>query len=88
LIEVDKRNANGETLAPPEGATDLGRRLQAIVDRVSRESTGLPAVDLARLNLKVKHALSRQALELPDDPELVRAAERAANEILKASGGK
>lgn len=63
----------------------MGLRLQAIVDRVRNESKGLPNVDLARLNLKVGRPLSRQALELPDDPRLIAAAESAANEILSES---
>lgn len=63
----------------------MGERLQAIVDRVRTESKGLPNVDLARLNLKVGRPLSRQALEIPDDPQLIAAAESAASEILAES---
>ena len=61
----------------------MGQRLLAIVERVRRESKGLPDVDLARLNLRVGKALSRTAFSLPDDPELVALAERVANELLK-----
>lgn len=63
----------------------MAARLMAIVERVRRESRGLPNVDLARLNLRVGKPLSRMALELPDDPETVRLAELAANEILDTS---
>jgi len=62
---------------------DMGQRLLAIVERVRRESKGLPDVDLARLNLRVGKPLSRTAFSLPDDPELVALAERVANELLK-----
>lgn len=61
----------------------MAARLLAIVERVRRESHGLPNVDLARLNLRVGKPLSRMALELPDDPETVRRAEAAAAEILQ-----
>jgi hypothetical protein len=61
----------------------MAARLQAIVERVRRESRGLPNVDLARLNLRVGKPLSRMALDLPDDPETVRRAEAAATEILE-----
>jgi hypothetical protein len=61
----------------------VGVRLKEVVDRVRRHSTGMPSVNLARLNLKVGRALSRLAGELPDDPELVADAQRAADEILR-----
>lgn len=64
----------------------MGVRLLAIVERVRAESKGLPNVDLARLNLKVGRPLSRQALELPDDPQLVALAESIAREILSEGG--
>lgn len=60
----------------------MGHRLVAIVERVRRESKGLPDVDLARLNLRVGKPLSRSAGTLPDDPELVERAERIARELL------
>lgn len=63
----------------------MGQRLVAVVERVRRESKGLPDVDLARLNLRVGKPLSRLAATLPDDPELVARAERIAAELI---GGK
>jgi hypothetical protein len=60
----------------------VGVLLQAIVDRVRQNPRGIPNVDLARLNLRVGKPISRLASELPDDPVLVEAAERAAQEIL------
>ncbi len=67
----------------------MGRKLEAIVERVRRESTGLPNIDLARLNLRVGQAISRLAAQLPDDPEIVARAEAAADEILtEGKGGK
>lgn len=64
----------------------MAARLAAIVDRVRRESRGLPNIDLARLNLRVGKPLSRMAMELPDDPETIRIAEAAAEEILGPVG--
>ncbi len=61
----------------------MGQRLVAIVERIRRESKGLPNVDLARLNLRVGKPLSRTAFTLPDEPELVALAERVADELLK-----
>ncbi|MBL8684708.1 MAG: hypothetical protein JNK05_36365 [Myxococcales bacterium] len=63
----------------------MGARLQAIVDRVRRESRGVVNVDLARLNLRVGQPLSRAAMEIPDTHELVAKAEAVANEILGAA---
>jgi hypothetical protein len=57
-------------------------QLIQIVEHVRANSRGLPNLDLARLNLKVGKPLSRLAGSLPDDPALVEAAWRAANEIL------
>lgn len=66
----------------------MGVRLQAIVERVRSESRGLPNIDLARLNLKVGRPLSRQAAELPDDPQLVALAESVAREILSEGSAR
>jgi hypothetical protein len=60
----------------------MGARLVAIVERIKSASNGIPHFSLARLNLKTGKPLSRDAATLPDDPELVAAAEKAANEIL------
>lgn len=61
----------------------MGQRLLDIVERIRRESKGLPDIDLARLNLRVGRPLSRQAFSLPDDPELVALAERVMHELLE-----
>ncbi len=60
----------------------MGKRLVEIVEQVRKRSDGLPAVDLARLNLKVGKALSRLADSMPDDPAVIAAAEQAMKEIL------
>lgn len=60
----------------------MGLQLLQIVEYVRKNSRGLPNLDLARLNLKVGKSISRLAASLPDDPALVEAAWRAANEIL------
>lgn len=60
----------------------MGLQLLQIVEYVRKNSRGLPNLDLARLNLKVGKPISRLAASLPDDPALVEAAWRAANEIL------
>jgi len=61
---------------------DVGHRLYAIVERVRTESSGLPNIDLARLNLRTGRPLSRIAMDIPDDPALVALAEAVADEIL------
>ena len=61
----------------------MGQALVAIVERIRRESKGLPDVDLARLNLRVGKPLSRSAATIPDEPELVERAERFASELLR-----
>ena len=60
----------------------MGQRLLEIVELVRNASKGLPDVALARLNLRVGKPLSRMALDLPDDPELVARAERVAAELI------
>jgi hypothetical protein len=65
----------------------MGARLQAIVDRIRRQSTGVVNVDLARLNLRTGKPLSRLAMEIPDDPELVAHAEAVCSEILSSNHG-
>lgn len=61
----------------------MGQQLLAIVERVRRESKGLPNIDLARLNLRLGKPVSRNAAIMPDDPELVARAERLAVELLE-----
>ena len=63
----------------------MGAKLEAIVEHVRKNSKGLPSVDLARLNLRVGKALSRQAAELEDDPELVALAQKVADSLLAES---
>ncbi len=67
----------------------MGIKLEAIVERVKKNSRGLPSVDLARLNLRVGKPLSRQAAEIEDDPALVALAEEVADSLLAdgADGG-
>ena len=60
----------------------MGEQLQSIVEHIRANSQGLPLVDLARLNLRVGKPISRCAATLPDDPEIVAAAWRAARAIL------
>ncbi|MFT3765196.1 MAG: hypothetical protein QM820_06725 [Minicystis sp.] len=60
----------------------MGVELQRVVDYVSRNTRGLAAVDLARLNLRVGQPLSRRAMLIPDRPDLVDLAWRSAREIL------
>jgi hypothetical protein len=60
----------------------MGVVLVSVVDYVRRHSKGSTAVDLARLNLLVGRAVSRNAQALPDDPELVQRAWRHAHEIV------
>ncbi|MEM7152753.1 MAG: hypothetical protein AAF799_07915 [Myxococcota bacterium] len=50
--------------------------------RVQTECSGLPAVSLARLNLRVGKPLSRMAALMPDDPDIVALAEKVAEELL------
>jgi hypothetical protein len=65
----------------------MAARLQAIVDRIRRQSSGVVNVDLARLNLRTGKPLSRLAMEIPDDPALVAHAETVCREILSANQG-
>jgi len=60
----------------------MGEQLQTIVEHVRTKSRGLPSLDLARLNLRVGKPISRCAASLPDDPELVAQAWKAALAIL------
>jgi hypothetical protein len=62
----------------------MGFRLQAIVDRVRRESRGLADVDLAKLNMQIGLPLSRTAREIRDDPALVARAELICEQILRS----
>lgn len=66
----------------------MGVELQAVVEFVRGHSSGTPAVDLARLNLLVGRALSRNAATIADDPELVRRAWQHAREIVGDHGGE
>jgi hypothetical protein len=61
----------------------MGMQLLRIVEQVRAKSRGLPNLDLARLNLLTGKPLSRKALEMPDDPDVVAAAAAAAREILE-----
>lgn len=65
----------------------MGVELQKVVAYVNARTQGVAAVDLARLNLRVGRAISRQALSLPDDPELLDRAWRCAREIVGESLG-
>jgi hypothetical protein len=60
----------------------LGIELQRVVDYVSANTRGLASIDLARLNLKTGKPLSRMALSIPDNPELVSLAWQCAREIV------
>ncbi|MCC6557797.1 MAG: hypothetical protein IT372_33025 [Polyangiaceae bacterium] len=60
----------------------MGVQLEMIVSYVRETTRGVPAVDLARLNLRVGRALSRNATSIPDEPELVEHAWRCAREIV------
>jgi hypothetical protein len=52
----------------------MGIELAKVVDYVRRKSKGAAVVDLARLNLLVGRAISRNAMSLPDEPEIVERA--------------
>lgn len=65
----------------------MGEQLQSIVEHIRTNSRGLPSLDLARLNLRVGKPISRCAATLPDDPELVAAAWKAARAILAEPEG-
>lgn len=60
----------------------MGVRLVQIVEQVRRGSRGLPAADLALLNLRVGKPLSRSAAMIPDEEKLVATARRVAKAIL------
>jgi hypothetical protein len=66
----------------------MGERLLQVVEHIRVNSRGVPALDLARLNLRVGKPLSRFAATLPDEPALVASAWAAATEILKDAKGK
>ncbi len=60
----------------------MGMQLAAVVDYVRQKSRGTAVVDLARLNLLVGRAISRNAMSLPDEPEIVQRAWQHARSIL------
>lgn len=60
----------------------MGIELAKVVDYVRRKSKGTAVVDLARLNLLVGRAISRNAMTLPDEPEVVQRAWFHARSIL------
>ena len=60
----------------------MGIELAKVVDYVRRKSRGTAVVDLARLNLLVGRAISRNAMTLPDEPEVVQRAWTHARTIL------
>jgi hypothetical protein len=62
----------------------MGAQLQAIVDRLRRESTGLVGIHLARLNLQTGRPLSRLASEIADEPALVERAQLICEQILRS----
>lgn len=64
----------------------MGVELQRVVDYVTQRSTGLAAVDLARLNLRTGAPLSRAAARIADDPKLVELAWRVAVELVGGEG--
>ena len=66
----------------------MGDQLLQVVEHIRMNSRGVPALDLARLNLKLGRPVSRFAATLPDDPALVASAWAAAAEILKDVKGK
>ena len=66
----------------------MGEKLLQVVEHIRVNSRGVPALDLARLNLKLGRPVSRFAATLPDEPALVESAWAAANEILKDAKGK
>lgn len=66
----------------------MGEKLLQVVEHIRVNSRGMPALDLARLNLKLGRPVSRVAASLPDDPELVASAWAVAEEILKETKGK
>jgi hypothetical protein len=64
----------------------MGVRLVQVVTHIRQHSRGLPNIDLARLNLRLGHPISRYAADLPDTDELVEQAWRVAREILSEGG--
>ncbi len=60
----------------------MGVELVKVVEYVRQKSRGAANVDLARLNLLVGRAISRTAVSLPDEPELVERAWFHARAIL------
>jgi len=60
----------------------MGVELAKVVDYVRGKSKGTVVVDLARLNLLVGRAISRNAMTLPDEPEFVQRAWFHARAIL------
>lgn len=65
----------------------MGTELQRVVEYVNKNSKGLAAIDLARLNLRVGKPLSRCAMTLPDQPEIVELAWKLAREIVEDPSG-
>jgi len=65
----------------------MGEQLQNVVEHIRTNSQGLPLLDLARLNLRVGKPISRCAATLPDDPQVVEAAWKAARAILAEPEG-
>ena len=63
----------------------MGVELVKVVEYVRQKSRGAANVDLARLNLLVGRAISRTAVSLPDEPELVERAWFHARAILGES---
>jgi hypothetical protein len=66
----------------------MGIELAKVVDYVRLKSRGTAVVDLARLNLLVGRAISRNAMTLPDEPEFVQRAWFHARSILGELGPK
>ncbi|MRG98014.1 hypothetical protein [Polyangium spumosum] len=61
----------------------MGKELVEVVEFVRARARGNAVVELARLNLLVGRALSRNAGSIPDEPELVARAWSCAREILE-----
>ena len=66
----------------------MGVELVEVVDYVRRKSRGAAVVDLARLNLLVGRAISRNAMTVPDEPEVVQRAWFHARSILGEPGSR
>lgn len=69
-------------MEPEQAGYVMGIELAKVVEYVRGKSKGTVVVDLARLNLLVGRAISRNAMTLPDEPEFVQRAWFHARAIL------